>query len=153
MLSEINLFGSLKKSPEELIKSFVLADVVLSYNKPTRSFVSRGQIGVAMILGEPVNKYFDGYIELIRRRSGDVINVYIETDRKNWYYFRYGSKMMEAISSSADFNKFITEVKTEKRKDKEDSLEEGYRFQASNVQRKNNFLRSMKSLNNNEGEE
>lgn len=153
MLSEINLFGSLKKSPDELTKSFVLTDVVLNYNKSTHSFVSRGQIGVAMILGESVNKYFDGYVELIRRRSGDVINIYIEADRKNWYYFRYGNKMMEAISSSDDFNNLLTEVKTEKRKDKEDDVEEGYRFQVSNIQKKNAFLRSMKSMNNNEGEE
>jgi len=106
-----------------------------------------------MILGQSVNKYFDGYIEVITRRSGDVINIYLEADRKNWYYFRYSSKLMEAISSFDDFNKILSEVKTEKRKDEEDKLEEGYRFQLSTAQRKNTFLRGMKSLETNQGEE
>jgi len=151
-LSEINLFGTLKKIPDELLKSFVFSDVKFTYNKATRSFVSHGPIGVAMILGQPVNKYFDGYIEVIRRRSGDVINIYLEADRRNWYYFRYSNKLMEAISSYDDFNKILSEVKTEKRKDAEDKLEEGYRFQLSTSQRKNTFLRSMKSTENSEGE-
>jgi hypothetical protein len=59
---------------------------------------------------------------------------------------------MEAISSFEDFNKILSEVKTEKRKDNDDKQEEGYRFQLSTAQRKNTFLRSMKSEETNEGE-
>ena len=126
-------------------KSFMFTDVKLTYNKETRSYVSAGKIGIGSILGLPLNKYYDGYIEIVRKRSGDVLNIYIEIDRRNWYYFNYSSNVMQVISSQTEFNKFIREVKTEKRKDEAEKNETAYRYIISTTQKKNSFLRSMRS--------
>lgn len=148
VLSDMSLYGSIRKIPEAMKKSFMFTDVKLAYNKETRSYVSSGKIGIGSILGLPLNKYYDGYIEIVRKRSGDVLNIYIEIDRRNWYFFNYSSNVMQVISSQTEFNKFIREVKTEKRKDEAEKNETAYRYIISTTQKKNSFLRSMRSAEN-----
>jgi len=153
VLSDMNLYGSIRKIPDALKKSFMFTDVKLSYNKDSRSYISYGQIGVGSILGQPLNKYYDGFVEIVRRRSGDVLNIYLEIDRRNWYFFSYSSNVMQAISSQTEFNKFIRDVKTEKRKDEAKKNETAYRYIISTTQKKNSFLRSMRSTENYEEKE
>jgi hypothetical protein len=153
VLSDMNLYGSIRKIPDALKKSFMFTDVKFTYNKDSRSYISYGQIGVGSILGQPLNKYYDGFIEIVRRRSGDVLNIYLEIDRRNWYFFSYSSNVMQAISSQTEFNKFIRDVKTEKRKDEAKKNETSYRYIISTTQKKNSFLHSMRSSENIEEKE
>ena len=64
--TDLGLYGSIRSIPEKLNASIILSYVNLSYSNSSRSFISEGPIGVAMIKGEMVNKYFDGYLEIVR---------------------------------------------------------------------------------------
>ncbi len=145
VLADMNLYGSIRKIPEALKKCFMFTDVKFSYNNEKRSYISSGPIGIGNILGEPLNKYYEGFIEIVRRRSGDILNIYIEIDRRNWYFFTYSSNVMQAISSQTEFNKFIRDVTTESRKDDAKKDETAYRYIISTIQKKNSFLRSVRS--------
>jgi hypothetical protein len=90
-----------------------------------------------------VNKYYAGYLQLVKKRSGDVLNLYIELDRRHWYFFSYSNNVMQSISSHPDFNKILREIKDDNRKDEGDKNEVAYRYIISTTQKKNRFLRDV----------
>ena len=86
---EMNLFGSARNIPKEFVYELVLNDVNLYWNESTSSFRSTGKIGIGFIGPQPVNLYVEGFIELQRRRTGDLIDIYLKADQSTWYYFSY----------------------------------------------------------------
>ena len=144
IIKDLNLYGTIRKTPEALMKSIVFGDVEMYYDKNSRSFQSVGPIGIGSILGEQVNKYYTGYLQLVKRRSGDVLNLYLEIDRRHWYFFSYSHNVMQSISSRTDFNKILREIKDDKRKDVQEKDRVAYRYIISTTQKKNRFLRDMR---------
>ncbi|MBE0639769.1 MAG: hypothetical protein IH598_14720 [Bacteroidales bacterium] len=143
VFADLNLFGTIKRMPEGLKKNFIFTDVKMTYDIDSRSFISKGTIGVLIIKGNPVYKNFDGYLQVVRRRSGDEFNVYLELERGHWYFFTYKGNLMQAASSRTDFNAILRDIKTEKRQDEQGKGEPAYRFTVSDTQTKNRFLRNM----------
>ena len=143
LISQLNLYGSYKKFPDELKKTMFLTDVKMKWNKETRSYVSYGKIGIGNINKAQVNKYVDGRIEIIKKRGGDILNIYLEIDANNWYYFNYTRGTMLSVSSNEAFNTAIKELKPEKRQkdgDKE-KKEPNYNFNITTAAKKTQFLR------------
>lgn len=144
MYADFTLSGQSRNIPAALLKSFIFTDVKMTYHTDSRSFVSKGPIGVVLVNGSPVFKYFDGYIQVVRRRSGDELNIYLELGRGHWYFFNYKTNQMLASSSRSDFNSAMKDVKTADRRDEQDKGESSYRFNISpDTQAKNRFLRNM----------
>lgn len=143
VFSDLGLFGSIRRIPEGLKKNFIFTGLKMTYNSDSRSFISKGPIGVVMIKGNPVYKYFDGYLQVVRRRSGDEFSVYLELERGHWYFFTYKGNLMQAASSRTDFNSILREIKTDKRQDDQGKGEIAYRFTVADTQTKNRFLRNM----------
>jgi hypothetical protein len=145
MISDINLYNKMKRFPSEFIHSFFLTDIKLKWNYTTRSYTSVGQIGIGAILKKQINKYVTGYLEIERKRTGDVISLYIEFDRgNNWYFFNYRNNLMQAISSNQEFNALIRDLKDDKRVIKGEKGQEDYTFIISNLMKKTDFLRRFK---------
>lgn len=120
LISELSLNGQLKKIPDELQKSLYLADVTFTWNDADQAFQSAGLIGIAHIGKRQVFRYVKGKIEIEKRRSFDVMRIYIELNPANWYYFEYKNEIMTVSSSDKEFMNILTEVKDDKRKLKED---------------------------------
>lgn len=119
LITELNLYGNFKKFPEELRHTLFLTDVKMVYDKDSRSFVSRGPIGIGSVDKISANKLVNGNIQIIRKRSGDIINIYFEPENSIWYFFSYTRGLMQAISSNSAFNDPITKIKPDKRVNKE----------------------------------
>jgi len=132
--------GSFKRFPTELEKSMFLTDVKMKWNEETNSFQSSGKIGVGNILKKQVNLMVDGRIEVIKKRSGDVISIYLEMDKNNWYFFTYSRNLMAAFSSDDTFNSEITELKADKRKQKTEKGQSPYTFMTSSKRKRRDFL-------------
>ncbi len=147
LLSELNLYGSFKKFPDELKKTIVVTDVKMKWNKDTRSYTSTGKIGVGNIYKTQVNKLVDGRIEIIKKRGGDILNIYLELDANNWYYFNYTRGTMLAVSSNEAFNTILKELKPDKRqKDGDKDKKEGnYNYNICSPAKKTQFLRKTQS--------
>ncbi|MEI8226631.1 MAG: hypothetical protein WCG82_11985, partial [Bacteroidota bacterium] len=75
---EMNLFGTSRNLSKEFTYELLLNDVHLYWNESTSSFRSGGKIGIGFIGPQPINVYVDGYVEIQRRRSGDMIDVYLK---------------------------------------------------------------------------
>jgi hypothetical protein len=145
VLNELNTSGQLRRPPAELIRSITLTDLEMVWDANLKSFVSEGQIGIAGILREPVNRKVNGYFEIGKRRTGDILNLYIEISSTEWYFFTYGNGIMQAISSNNDFNNIIAGLKEDKRTLKTSNDEEGYQFIISTPERRIAFMRKMQS--------
>ena len=141
LIAQANLYGEFKKLPEELKKALVFNDVKFKWDDVNKRYKSFSKIGISNIGKEQVNKYVDGKIEIVKKRSGDILNIYLEIDKNNWYFFNYTRGMMQAISSDADFNTIIQETKPDKRKAKAEKGQEPYQFMYSSDKKKIDFLR------------
>nr|HPK05605.1 hypothetical protein [Bacteroidales bacterium] len=123
----------------------ILSNVQLKWNTQTRSFTSIGPIGIATLNNQLVNRYVDGYIELIKRRTGDVITFYLQPTNNEWYYFSYANGIMQAISSNDGFNKVLISLPEKRRKLKADEEGRSYEFIISTIQQRNAFLRKVRN--------
>ena len=113
LLKQISLTGKWKKIPDQLMHTIVFTDVKFSWNKETGSYMSNGKIGVGNILGEPVNKKLDGYIEIVHRRGGDVLSMYLGVNSRNYFFFTYSRGVMQCVAG-ADYEKFNATIRSTK---------------------------------------
>ena len=148
-LSQIAL-GNLKKYPKELNDKIILSDVTMVWNQETNSYISEGPIGVGSIYKKQINKYVSGYIQITRKRGGDMFNMFLQIDSEHWFFFKYRAGQMLGLSSDVDFNKIIVETKKDKLKKDVEKGEAPYRFYIANKVQKKKFIRAMEELNEEE---
>jgi hypothetical protein len=140
---ELDLFGTSNDLPKEFNFELLLNDVNLYWNEATSSFRSKGRIGIGYIGTQPVNVYVDGFIEIQRRRSGDMFDIYLKADESTFYYFSYIRGMMMTQSGNNDYNKYIAGLKPNLRKHPDSSLRQPYSYMLSVEDRLGRFLRRM----------
>jgi hypothetical protein len=141
MISQLTLYGNVKKLPKELQSQIFLSNVNFKWNKESHSYISQGPIGIGSIGKTMINKNASGVVEIRKRRSGgDELNIYLEFDPMHWYYFNYTGGQMEVISSSEDFNNAIRSIKPDKREQKTDKGKYSYTV-APDAGTKTRFLR------------
>jgi hypothetical protein len=146
ILSELSLYGQYRRFPEILDHTLVLTGLQMSWNKDLRSFISKGQIGIGNIGKISVNKQVKGYLEIGKRRSGDIINLYIEPEENQWYYFSYANGTMQVISSNKAFNDKLSGLKEDQRLIKGEKGLPTYQFILGTNDKKSTFLRKMKQV-------
>ena len=144
---EVFLFGSSRNLPKEFNYELLLNDVNLYWNESTSSFRSTGKIGIGFIGQQPVNVYIDGYIEIQRRRSGDMVDIYLKADQSTWYYFSYFSGTLMAQAGNDIFNAIIANTKLSVRKHPDSTIRVPYTYMIAVEDRLGKFLRRMASDN------
>ena len=146
LAEDMSLYGSSKKSTDKLSKTMVLTDLKLKWNQDSRSFIGKGPIGIFSLGKWPVNKYVNGYVEIGRRRSGDVLNLYFELSKGNWYFFTYTTGVLQALSSNEDFNNNLSKLKDDKRTLSVKEAQQPYQFIISTPEKRLAFTRKMLQL-------
>ncbi|MFA5780999.1 MAG: hypothetical protein WC868_01895 [Bacteroidales bacterium] len=147
LISDVSMNGAFKKIPSELSYTLFLGDVQMKWNSFTKSFISEGPIGIVALNKNQINKYVNGYVEVVKKKTVDEINVYLEFDSNNWYYFNYKSNVMQAISSSTEFNTAIKETKSDKRTLKSEKDLPQYSYTISTEMKKKTFLKKVEPSN------
>lgn len=138
---ELRTFGTIKKLPEPLQHTLVLADLSLKWNDETNSYKSQGKIGVGSILDVSINRMVDGYVELVRKRSGDILAIYLEIDKKHWFFFHYQRGLMQSLSSGSNFNQILMNQKASERQIKANKPEDEYLYFLAVERKKNDFIK------------
>lgn len=144
IITELTSYGQFRKFPETLDHTLVLAGLQMSWNKDLRSYISKGQFSVNNVGKQQVNKQVKGYVEIAKRRNGDLINIYIEPDESQWYFFSYGNGTMQVISSNKSFNDKLSGLKEAQRLLKAEKGQPSYQFILGTTEKKASFLRKMK---------
>jgi hypothetical protein len=140
---ELALYGNPKKTPDELSNSIFLTDLKLFWNKNDMTYRSVGNIGVGYVGKNPVNRMLKGYLEVARKRSGDIFNLFLELDGNTWFFFNYQRGVMQVISSDPKFNDVINNMKPEKRVADEKDGNPPYQYLISTERRKTEFVKRM----------
>jgi hypothetical protein len=138
---ELSLFGTIKNLPQELRHTIVFSELKLKWNDASNSYQSFGPIGIASIDNIQINKRVNGFIELQIKRSGDIMDFYLEIDRRTYYYFGYTRGVMQTLSSNRVFVETIMNMKARDRKMKVERGETSYIYMISTDRKKNNFIR------------
>lgn len=149
LIAELNLYGAFKKIPDDLRHTLFFTELKMVWNNESRTYRSVGPIGIGSIDKISLNRRVEGTVEIIHKRTGDALNIYIEPEKGQWYYFSYARGLLQAISSYSTFNEEITKVKPEKRinkkKDKPD-----IEYILSTDRAVKNFLKKMQPVQNEE---
>ncbi|MFO8236544.1 MAG: hypothetical protein R6U04_14195 [Bacteroidales bacterium] len=146
-LQQLNLTEKKKEIPNELANTLLLSDIKFIWNNETDSYLSTGKIGIALINGKPVNKYVDGYVEIIKRRSGDRMYMYLEPDDETFYFFYYFRGMLRVYSSNKLFINSIQEIPERKRTIRENLISPvKYRYILSPESRLEEFLKHKREI-------
>jgi len=140
---ETDLFGASKNLPREFTYELLLNEVTLYWNEASSSFRSKGKIGIGFIGNQPVNIYVDGYVDIQRRRSGDMIDIYLKASQSTWYYFSYFKGVMMAQAGNLEFNNLISSIKLKDREHPESSARVPYTYMIAVEDRLGKFLRRM----------
>jgi hypothetical protein len=121
----------------------VLTDVNMVWNPTTNSYISKGPIGVLSIGVNVVNRYLNGHLEMIKRRSMDVMTLYLEASSSQYYFFDYRADIMQSLSSDFNYNDRIESIKPEKRTMTSPLAEFPYEYTISTRRKVLEFLRRM----------
>jgi len=147
VLEEIGLYGASRRVPQDIRQTILFADVNMSWNSETNSYVSKGDLGIASIDNTPINKYFKGYLEFEMREFSPVMTLYIEVSSNKWFFFSYTNYIMQTISSDEKFNDLVINLKPERRIFEEKEEENQYEFVISSKRKRIEFLRKMQKVN------
>jgi hypothetical protein len=145
MRSELSLFGTVKEVPAALRHTIVFNELKLKWNNESNSWISDGKIGIASINNTQINKRVDGLIELQIKRSGDILDMYLQFDRRTWYYFGYTRGVMQIHASNGAFLDKMKNLKTTERRMKVTSGE-SYIYMVSTDVKKNAFVRRYRDI-------
>jgi hypothetical protein len=146
MKDELTLYGTIKQLPAELKHTFVFNELKLIWNDETNSYQSQGKIGIASINNVQINKRIDGFLEIQIKRSGDVMDFYLQLDQKTYYYFGYTRGVMQTLSSNREYVETIMNMKTNDRKMKVPRNETSYIYMISTDRKKNGFYRRYRDI-------
>lgn len=147
---EIGLFGTTRSLPKEYGYELLLNNVKLYWNEASSSFRSTGKIGIGLIGPQAVNVFVDGFVEIQRRRSGDMLDIYLKADNSTWYYFSYFRGVLMTQSSNINYNSLIVSIKEKDRKHPQSSVRVPYTYMISVQDRLPRFLQRMTSGENDE---
>ncbi len=143
---EMDLIGKYRKFPEQLERTMFLADVWMRWDSSLRSYVSYGNIGIANIGKNQVNKYVKGIIEFTKKKNGDDFTIYLELTRDEWYFFNYRGKTLVALSSDLAFNDIIRAAAQSRPEQKRvGNLAKGFVYSLATDRKKRDFLRKFQA--------
>lgn len=140
MIKELSSTGASKKLPDEIQKTIVFSKVELKWNTESRSYVSDGWLHISNMGKTSINKVVKGKIELVKKRGGDILNLYIEPDSDNWFFFNYQRNIMTALAAKDNFNTILKELDSSKRQMKVESGQPPYQYMIGIEKRKRDFI-------------
>jgi hypothetical protein len=132
--------GTIKRFPDELNKTFVFVNVNMKWNTESRSYVSDGWLSLSNIGKTPVNKTIKGKLELVKKRGGDILNLYLELESQKWYFFNFNRNIMYVLGGDETFNKAVREMDQKQRELKVDGNQPPYQFMIGVEKRKRDFI-------------
>jgi glucan-binding YG repeat protein len=128
------------KNLEELQKTFFITDLQFNWDQSRRAFTNNtGDFGLRSIDKYLVERRINGKVEIVKKRGGDEMTIYLQQPQGSWYYFKYQKGVMAILSSDILFNELIkTNI------DRVSKEKEGYQIRQANISDRNKFVRSLK---------
>lgn len=142
--SERNKTGASEKLPLETQHLLMFSNLDFEWDTPKRAFIANGEAHLAYLKQYVVNKKVHVKAEIVRKRSGNSLDMYIEFDSDNWVYFTYKNGMMQTVSSNKEYNTVVQALKADERKQKVGLGEKSFTFIMAPESKKKRFLSRFK---------
>jgi hypothetical protein len=88
----------------KLVHTLTLSKVDLRWDPKQRAWHSVGKLGLAGMNKQGLNALVDGYVEIKRENSADLVEVYLEAEPQTWLYLRYANNVLLTKSSSEAYD-------------------------------------------------
>lgn len=123
--NELSASGRITKMPKELESTLTLFDLNFYWDDDNQSFMAQGYANVASVGEEQLFRRCKVYVQIQKRRSGDLIALMIEYKPQGFYYFSYKNGELSTYSTDTKYNEIIEltpakETKVKGKKDEED---------------------------------
>lgn len=145
VLNQFSATGTLSNVPPELGGTIVFTKLSMEWKENQKAYWSTGKLGIGFVNGKPVNKLVKGNLEIIKRKTGDIYNLYFEAAPDQWYFFTYSRNVLKAFSSDIVFNNYISELAEKDRRLEVKDGGQPYMYYLSSERIKNQFLSRLKS--------
>lgn len=96
--------------PDSLNRLLVFDSLNMEWRNTIRSYVAKGKAQILTSRGHPVGKEYEVTMELIRRRGGNQLYIYLK-DEFSWYYFEYSDANLYTLSSREEYNETLKREK------------------------------------------
>lgn len=126
--------------PDSLDRFLVMDSLHMSWDPQKRSYVANGKAMIRTLLHRPVEEEYQVAMELVRRRTGNQIYLYIYNEQM-WYYFEYLDKSLFTLSSNAEYNDILRNEKAEKKIIRDKEKQTLYTITLCPDSKKNRFLK------------
>lgn len=131
-----------KNIPDSLNQTLVLDSLNFSWDAKKRSYISKGKAVLLTLMKKPVEKELNVKMELVRRRTGNEIYLYLYDDRM-WYYFEYSAQSLYTLSSDMEYNDIIRNEKADKKEIRNKEKQLLYTITLCPDSKKERFLKRM----------
>jgi hypothetical protein len=115
-------------------KALIFGDLHLEWHSKSKRYIYEGEAGLTAINKKALNKFVKIKLSIEKKKQGDIMNMYLLTNKGTWYYFIYSKGNLGALSSETKFNEIL--------------IKEGPKVKAPDIRireatekQKNNFLR------------
>ncbi len=132
----------------EMAKSIIFSKVNLKWSSVYKAFYSVGKIEIAGVQKTAINKSVNGFIEIRKAKSGDIVNIYIEPTPGNWHFITYSDNRLACTSSDEAVVKAIAGKSKGEMADRSK-----FYFVAAEAIEKGKFIHEFKNHYLNESEE
>ena len=122
---------------ETINNMFLFGNIDFKFDGKGHKYIADGKADLTFVQNQLVNKKVDIKAEIVKKRSGNSIDMFLSFDNSTWFYFSYKSKMMYTLSSDDDFNATVLNLKTDERKAKSG----GFTFIQAPASRLNRFIK------------
>nr|WP_321410637.1 hypothetical protein [uncultured Carboxylicivirga sp.] len=140
MEAERNGTGASEKIPEELKQMLFFSNIDFIWDSGERAFRADGEVDLAYLKEYIVNRKAKVKAEIMRKRSGNSLDMYIEFDENTWVYFTYKNGMMQTLSSNKEYNQIVQALKADDRKQNVGIGEKSFTFIMAPESKKSRFL-------------
>lgn len=137
VLRQIESTNSITSS-DPLMKTLFIADAPFTYNPKRKSFVCSGKIQLNSVGENVVGRRLEARIEILRKRSGDEITIYIELESQQFVFFQYNRKSLYFFTSDDLILNSYKEGMSKYSKD-------GLKLRLATQQTKTKFLRTFEA--------
>jgi hypothetical protein len=151
LYEDMLITGEWKTIPKGMDYNLYFSDVRLKWDPVYRSYISQGDVELAIVGKYQINKKIRARIQLTKGTHGCELKIYLEANTDHWYFISYNGSIMSVLSSYDDFNTIINETP---RGDKEfTSGNKRFQYRTASAIEKRNFIRKMELGEDSEKEE
>ncbi|WP_282035987.1 hypothetical protein [Saccharicrinis aurantiacus] len=125
----------------ELKTMLLFGNIDFEFNGKAHTYIADGKADISFINGYAVNKQVDVKAEITKKRSGNSIEMFLQFDKDNWFFYSYKNGMMQTLSSSDAYNNTVQTLEAADRKLKVGITEKPYTFILSPTTKLNRFIK------------